>query len=119
MWPGPYGQGGGSRKHLLASLDQSLARMGPEYVDISSYDASTTRAMAALLAQWQIPLLIHQPRYNLFDRAIEKDVLAAISSVGAGASSPEQIAENVAAVKAPAFTAEELAAIDKLAPAGG
>jgi len=34
MWPGPYGQGGGARKYLLASLDQSLARMGLEYVDI-------------------------------------------------------------------------------------
>src|SRR6476646_3146265 len=34
MWPGPYGQGGGSRKYVLASLDQSLARMGVDYVDI-------------------------------------------------------------------------------------
>ena len=34
MWPGPYGQGGGSRKYLLASLDQSLARMGVDYVDV-------------------------------------------------------------------------------------
>ncbi|GAA1142370.1 L-glyceraldehyde 3-phosphate reductase [Kribbella jejuensis] len=34
MWPGPYGQGGGSRKYLLASLDQSLSRMGLDYVDI-------------------------------------------------------------------------------------
>ena len=34
MWPGPYGQGGGSRKYLLASLDQSLQRMGLDYVDI-------------------------------------------------------------------------------------
>jgi L-glyceraldehyde 3-phosphate reductase len=33
MWPGPYGIGG-SRKYLLASLDQSLARMGLDYVDI-------------------------------------------------------------------------------------
>jgi L-glyceraldehyde 3-phosphate reductase len=33
MWPGPYGDGG-SRKYLLASLDDSLARMGLEYVDI-------------------------------------------------------------------------------------
>jgi L-glyceraldehyde 3-phosphate reductase len=33
MWPGPYGDWG-SRKHLLASLDQSLARMGLDYVDI-------------------------------------------------------------------------------------
>ena len=34
MWPGPYGQGGGSRKYVLASLDQSLKRMGVDYVDI-------------------------------------------------------------------------------------
>jgi L-glyceraldehyde 3-phosphate reductase len=33
MWPGPYGNGG-SRKYLLASLDQSLKRMGLDYVDI-------------------------------------------------------------------------------------
>ena len=33
MWPGPYGMGG-SRKYLLASLDESLQRMGLEYVDI-------------------------------------------------------------------------------------
>ena len=33
MWPGPYGQWG-SRKYLLASLDQSLRRMGLDYVDI-------------------------------------------------------------------------------------
>ena len=34
MWPGPYGQGGGSRKYVLSSLDQSLSRMGLDYVDI-------------------------------------------------------------------------------------
>ena len=34
MWPGPYGQGGGSRKYVLSSLDQSLRRMGLDYVDI-------------------------------------------------------------------------------------
>jgi L-glyceraldehyde 3-phosphate reductase len=43
MWPGPYGDGG-SRKYLLASLDQSLKRMGLDYVDIfysHRVDAST------------------------------------------------------------------------------
>lgn len=43
MWPGPYGNGG-SRKYLLASLDQSLKRMGLEYVDIfysHRYDSET------------------------------------------------------------------------------
>jgi L-glyceraldehyde 3-phosphate reductase len=44
MWPGPYGQGGGSRKYVLASLDQSLSRMGLDYVDIfysHRFDADT------------------------------------------------------------------------------
>jgi L-glyceraldehyde 3-phosphate reductase len=47
MWPGPYGQGGGSRKYLLASLDQSLSRMGLDYVDIfysHRYDPDTPLA---------------------------------------------------------------------------
>src|ERR1041384_6328430 len=34
MWDGPYGSGGSSRKYLLSSLDQSLARLGLDYVDI-------------------------------------------------------------------------------------
>jgi L-glyceraldehyde 3-phosphate reductase len=34
MWPGPYGGIGGSKKYLVASLDQSLKRMGLDYVDI-------------------------------------------------------------------------------------
>lgn len=44
MWPGPYGQGGGSRKYVLASLDQSLQRLGLDYVDIfysHRFDAAT------------------------------------------------------------------------------
>jgi L-glyceraldehyde 3-phosphate reductase len=43
MWPGPYGVGG-SRKYLLASLDESLQRMGLEYVDIFYSHRPTTDA---------------------------------------------------------------------------
>jgi L-glyceraldehyde 3-phosphate reductase len=43
MWPGPYGVGG-SRKYLLASLDESLQRMGLEYVDIFYSHRPTTNA---------------------------------------------------------------------------
>ncbi|NIF60239.1 L-glyceraldehyde 3-phosphate reductase [Enterobacter sp. Ap-916] len=107
MWPGPYGSGG-SRKYLLASLDQSLKRMGLEYVDIfyshrvdertpmeetasalahavqsgkalyvgiSSYSAERTEKMADLLREWKIPLLIHQPSYNLLNRWVDKSGL--------------------------------------------
>lgn len=52
MWPGPYGVGG-SRKYLLASLDESLQRMGLEYVDIfyshrPSMDVPLEETMGAL-----------------------------------------------------------------------
>ena len=58
MWPGPYGQGGGSRKYLLASLDQSLRRLGLDYVDIfysHRYDPDTPlhETMGALAAAVQ------------------------------------------------------------------
>ncbi|AYZ66641.1 L-glyceraldehyde 3-phosphate reductase [Burkholderia multivorans] len=117
MWPGPYGSGGGSRKYVLASLDQSLARMGLDYVDIfyshrfdahtpleetagalatavqqgkalyigiSSYSAAKTREMAALLAQYKVPLLIHQPSYNLLNRWVEHELLDTLDEVGTG-----------------------------------
>jgi len=53
MWPGPYGVGG-SRKYLLASLDESLARMGLDYVDIfyshrPSMDVPLEETMGALV----------------------------------------------------------------------
>ena len=117
MWPGPYGQGGGSRKYVLASLDQSLKRMGLDYVDIfyshrfdadtpleetagalatavhsgkalyvgiSSYSAAKTREMAKLLAGHKVPLLIHQPSYNMLNRWIESELLDTLDDIGAG-----------------------------------
>jgi len=117
MWPGPYGQGGGSRKYVLASLDQSLRRVGVDYFDIfyshrfdpltpleetmgalahavrqgkalyvgiSSYSATKTREAAALLRAEGVPLLIHQPAYNMFNRWVEPDLLDALEDVGAG-----------------------------------
>jgi L-glyceraldehyde 3-phosphate reductase len=107
MWPGPYGEWG-SRKYLLSSLDQSLARMGLDYVDIfyshrpdpetpleetmgalhsavqqgkalyvgiSNYSAEQTREAARILAELGTPLLIHQPRYSMLDRRPEDEGL--------------------------------------------
>jgi L-glyceraldehyde 3-phosphate reductase len=117
MWPGPYGQGGGSRKYVLASLDQSLSRMGLDYVDIfyshrfdadtpleetmgalatavqqgkalyvgiSSYSAGKTRQAAALLREWKVPCLIHQPSYNMLNRWIERGLLDTLADEGMG-----------------------------------
>ncbi|HEY53606.1 MAG TPA: L-glyceraldehyde 3-phosphate reductase [Caldilineae bacterium] len=116
MWPGPYGEWG-SRKYLVASLDQSLKRMGLEYVDIfyshrpdpntpleetlgaldfivrsgralyagiSTYSPEQTRQAAAILRDLGTPCLIHQPRYNMFDRWIEDGLLDVLDEEGIG-----------------------------------
>ena len=116
MWPGPYGDLG-SRKYMLASLDQSLKRMGLEYVDIfyshrpdpetpieetmgaldqavrsgralyagiSSYSATQTAAAVKILRELGTPCLIHQPRYSMFDRWVEKGLLDVLGQEGVG-----------------------------------
>jgi L-glyceraldehyde 3-phosphate reductase len=110
MWPGPYGDGG-SRKYLLASLDQTLARTGLDYVDIfyshrpdpsvplaetmgagiSNYSPSRTREAARILADLGTPLLIHQPSYSMFNRHVERvaegeseSLLDAVGDLGVG-----------------------------------
>lgn len=117
MWDGPYGDWG-SRKYLLSSLDQSLTRMGLDYVDIfyshrpdpntpieetmgalatavqsgkalyvgiSSYTPEQTMAAKKELDRLGVPLLIHQPRYSMFDRTIERSgLLYTLDEIGAG-----------------------------------
>ncbi len=228
MWPGPYGDRG-SRKYLLASLDQSLKRLGLPYVDIfyhhrmdpetpleesmlaldtavksgralyagiSNYNAETALRAAAILRELRCPFVLDQVRYSIFDRHIEPDGLEktareagfgliafsplaqgmltdrylngvpqdsrmgkggpflkpeqltqermeqiralnalaqergqslsqlalswvlrsdAVSSVLIGASSPEQVLNNLGILRAPALTAEELHIVDAIA----
>jgi L-glyceraldehyde 3-phosphate reductase len=116
MWPGPYGEWG-SRKYLIASLDQSLKRMGLDYVDIfyshrpdpdtpleetmmaldqivrsgkalyagiSSYDATQTKQACAILKELGTPCLIHQPKYSMFVRWVEKGLLDVLEEEGVG-----------------------------------
>ncbi|MBN9240499.1 MAG: aldo/keto reductase [Micrococcales bacterium 70-64] len=55
------------------------------YVGISNYDPAQTRAAQAALAEHKVPLLIHQPRYNMFDRHIESEGLfPVLSELGIG-----------------------------------
>ena len=116
MWPGPYGEWG-SRKNLLASLDQSLRRMELDYVDIfyshrpdpetpleetmsaldaavrqgkalyagiSNYSAERTAQAAAFLARLGTPCLIHQPKYSMFERWIEGGLTDVLAREGIG-----------------------------------
>ncbi len=107
MWPGPYGEWG-SKKNLVASLNQSLQRMQLDYVDIfyhhrpdpdtpleetmaaldlivrqgkalyvglSNYKSEEAAKAFAILKELGTPCLIHQPKYSLFERWVEKDGL--------------------------------------------
>ncbi|MFG1960602.1 L-glyceraldehyde 3-phosphate reductase [Nonomuraea sp. NPDC049028] len=116
MWPGPYGEWG-SRKYVLASLDQSLQRMGLDYVDIfyshrpdpetpleetmgaldravrsgkalyagiSNYSAEQTAQAARIMRGLGTPLLIHQPSYSMINRWIEDGLLDVLEEAGMG-----------------------------------
>ena len=128
MWEGPYGEWG-SRKYLLASLDQSLSRMGLDYVDIfyshrfdpdtpleetmgalahaihsgkalyvgiSNYDEEQTRRAYDILKDMGVTLLIHQPRYNLFDRRPEDGLFDALVELGVGGIVYSPLAQGLA-----------------------
>lgn len=119
MWPGPYGDHG-SRKYLIASLDQSLKRMDLDYVDIfyhhrpdpetpmeetaraldqivrsgkalyvgvSNYSAEQTKQMSQIMKSLGTSLLIHQPRYNMFERWIEDGLQDVLEEEGMGSIS--------------------------------
>lgn len=116
MWEGPYGNWG-SKKYLVASLDQSLKRMGLDYVDIfyhhrpdpntpleetanaldlivrqgkalyvgvSNYNAEQTKKMAAILKNLGTPFVIHQMRYNMFERGFEGNLQTVLEYDGIG-----------------------------------
>ena len=107
MWSGPYGDWG-SRKYLLASLDQSLERLGLDYVDIfyhhrpdpetpleetmgalaqavasgkalyvglSNNDGPQLERAATILDELHVPFIINQNKYNIFDRTVERNGL--------------------------------------------
>jgi L-glyceraldehyde 3-phosphate reductase len=127
MWSGPYGNFG-SRKYMIASLDQSLKRMGLAYVDIfyhhrpdpdtpleetmgalhhivqrgkalyagiSQYPAELTVKAAKIMKDLGTPLLIHQPRYNMFDRWVENGLLNELNSEGMGAIAFSPLAQGI------------------------
>ncbi|WP_304353724.1 aldo/keto reductase [Brachyspira innocens] len=107
MWEGPYGNWG-SKKYIIASINQSLKRLNLEYVDIfyhhrmdpetpleetiealtrivksgkalyaglSNYDGANLEKASKLLYLANVPFIINQNRYSIFDRTIENNGL--------------------------------------------
>lgn len=116
MWEGPYGDWG-SKKYLVASLDQSLKRMGLDYVDIfyhhrpdrqtpmeetmatldlfvrqgkalyvgiSSYHPDEAAEAIKILNQLGTPCVVHQPKYSMFERWVEDELLRLLEKQGVG-----------------------------------
>ncbi len=116
MWEGPYGDGG-SRKYLMASIDQSLKRTGLDYFDIfythrydpntpleetmqalvdivrqgkalyigfSNYPPTQARAGLNYLRERDVPCLIFQDKYSMFNRLPEEEILGITKEHGAG-----------------------------------
>ena len=128
MWPGPYGNWG-SRKYLMASLNQSLKRMNLEYVDLfysHRYDAETPleetlqalvdivkqgKALYIGISRWpyeamqtayqylserDVPCLIFQGCYNLFNRQLEQEgILKQAKENGSGFISFSPLAQGL------------------------
>ena len=116
MWPGPYGNWG-SKKYLIASLDQSLKRMNVDYVDIfyhhrpdpntpieetmgaldqivrsgkalyvgiSRYKPEQTEAAIRTQRELGTPMLIHQENYSMLNRKIETGLTDVLTREGVG-----------------------------------
>ncbi|MBQ0042725.1 MAG: L-glyceraldehyde 3-phosphate reductase [Lachnospiraceae bacterium] len=132
MWSGPYGDWG-SRKYLMASLDQSLKRMKLDYVDIfyhhrpdpetpleetmnalsdmvrqgkalyvglSNYNSEQLKKACEILNENKTPLLITQPKYNMFDRFVETDgLLDTAKEVGCGVICFSPLAQGLLSTK--------------------
>ncbi|MCP8898240.1 L-glyceraldehyde 3-phosphate reductase [Gilvimarinus xylanilyticus] len=71
-------------EETMGALDYIVRSGRALYVGISSYDPEQTRRAAAILKDLGTPLLIHQPRYNLFDRWIEDGLTDVLDEEGVG-----------------------------------
>ena len=127
MWPGPYGDWG-SRKYLIASLDQSLKRLQLDYVDIfyhhrpdretpleetmqaladivrsgkalyvgiSNYPPELTIRASKILTSLGAPCLIHQAKYNMFNRWVEASLLQMLKKEGIGCIAFSPLAQGI------------------------
>jgi L-glyceraldehyde 3-phosphate reductase len=68
----------------MGALDHIVKSGKALYVGISNYDPEQTRQAAALLDELGTPCLIHQPKYNMFERWIEDELLATLDELGMG-----------------------------------
>jgi L-glyceraldehyde 3-phosphate reductase len=118
----------------MAALDHAVRSGRALYVGLSNYPPEVLREAAALLRQLGTPCVIHQPRYNMFDRRIEDGLLSALAQEGIGCIAYSPLAQGLLSgryldgvipadsraargqfLKAEHLTAERLAIVRRLA----
>lgn len=68
----------------MLALDQAVRQGKALYVGLSNYDPAQTAAALVILQSLRTPVLIHQPRYSMFDRRIESGLLDVLAKSGLG-----------------------------------
>jgi len=71
-------------EETMGALAQAVRAGKALYVGLSNYPADRTREASAILRDLGVPCLIHQPKYHMFERWIEKDLLSVCADEGIG-----------------------------------
>ena len=71
-------------EETMMALDQAVRSGKALYAGISNYNAEMTREAAAILRRLGTPCLIHQPKYSMFERWVEKELLDTVEKEGIG-----------------------------------
>ena len=71
-------------EETMMALDQAVRSGKALYAGISNYPADTTREAAGILRRLGTPCLIHQPKYSMFERWVEKELLDTVEKEGIG-----------------------------------
>jgi L-glyceraldehyde 3-phosphate reductase len=86
-------------EETMGALASAVAQGKALYVGVSSYSPAKTREAAALLREWGVPLLIHQPSYSMLNRWIEEELLGTVDDLGVGVIGFSPLAQGLLTTK--------------------
>jgi L-glyceraldehyde 3-phosphate reductase len=72
-------------EETMRALEQIVRSGKALYVGISNYPAAQTSEAVSMLKSWGVPIIVHQPKYNMLDRTPEKDLFGVLEKEGLGA----------------------------------
>lgn len=79
----------------MGALASAVQQGKALYVGVSNYGPEETRRAAAILKEMGVPLLVNQPRYNMFQRSMDEGLADALKDVGAAAAVFSPLAQGI------------------------